>query len=284
MSRFPLGQTDRPEDGIPAVVPAGDLTSRVIAAQPARSAGISAVGGPAEPGGRRALPAGNRPVGDGSPSGPQLISGLGGDPPTGRIASAGPPPTQGNASSPLVDRPGRGRPPTARGGDRGPGARHGGPVVGGIRPGMDVPTSPVVGEVVPVVTEASAFPGITPGTPPAPVPIRFLENRDQGDPAARFVASTRSLTASFEEHAIGLQLGGQQQDLVRLEFEGASAGSRLVGEGSASDPGRCGRTVPPSAASATRGCTTASTCGWTTPAENCSTSCSWRPARTCRRR
>src|SRR5205823_1914466 len=48
------------------------------------------------------------------------------------------------------------------------------------------------------------------------------------------VASGRTVTGSFEEHAIRLQLAGPQPGVVRLEFEGGSAGSRLVGEGRAS--------------------------------------------------
>ena len=57
-----------------------------------------------------------------------------------------------------------------------------------------------------------------------------------GESAVKFVASTPSLTASFEENAIGLQIGSQQQNPVRLEFEGTSSTSQLVGVGSTSDP------------------------------------------------
>ena len=112
--------------------------------------------------------------------------------------------------------------------------------VAGNRPETSAHASPVPGDAGSVVLEPSSFSAVKPVAPPAisqaQAPITFLENRDQGDPAVKFVASTQSLTASFEEHAIGLQLGGQQQDLVRLAFEGASASSRLVGEGPASDP------------------------------------------------
>ena len=101
------------------------------------------------------------------------------------------------------------------------------------------PASPIPGDAGPVVLEPSSFSAAAaPAIGQPQPPITFLENRDQGDPAVKFVASTQSLTASFEQHAIGLQLGGRQQDFVRLAFEGASAGSRLAGEGPASDPGQ----------------------------------------------
>jgi hypothetical protein len=114
--------------------------------------------------------------------------------------------------------------------------------VTGNRPGSSANVSPVPGDAGRVVLEPSSFSGVETVAPPAigqaQAPVTFLENRGQGDLAVKFVASTSSLTASFEEHAIGLRLGAQQQDLVRLAFEGASAGSRLAGEGPASDPGQ----------------------------------------------
>jgi hypothetical protein len=71
-------------------------------------------------------------------------------------------------------------------------------------------------------------------------PFNFVEDQGQGDPTTRFVASGRTLTASFEEDAIRLQLAGQQPGVVRLEFEGGAAGSRLVGEGRADGIGSPG--------------------------------------------
>ena len=115
------------------------------------------------------------------------------------------------------------------------------PDVAGNRPETSAHASPIAGDSGPVVLEPFSFPSGNPTAPPAsgqaPAPITFLQNRDAGDPAIKFVAASNALSASFEEHAIGLQLGGQQQDFVRLAFEGASAGSRLVGEGPASHDG-----------------------------------------------
>ena len=122
------------------------------------------------------------------------------------------------------------------------GASSGGAAVAAQNVASDPPnTSTQAPPIVsPVVLEPSSFSAAKPEASTsigqAQAPITFLENRDQGDPAVKFVASTQSLTASFEDHAIGLQLGGQQQDFVRLAFEGASANSRVAGESSASDP------------------------------------------------
>jgi hypothetical protein len=117
-------------------------------------------------------------------------------------------------------------------------------VVAGHQPATSVQASPVVGGAGSIVLEPSSFSKVTPAAQSAIgqvlPPITFLENRDPGDAAVKFVASNDSITASFEEHAIGLQLGGQPRDLVRLEVQGASAKSRLVGDGAASGPNNVG--------------------------------------------
>ena len=62
------------------------------------------------------------------------------------------------------------------------------------------------------------------------LPLDFVENRGQWDKATEFVAHRGSLAAHFQRDAIELYLGEPQQDPLRLAFEGASAGARLVGE------------------------------------------------------
>ncbi len=112
--------------------------------------------------------------------------------------------------------------------------------VTGNVPGPNTHASQTAGDVGVVVPGASSFLAQMPGAPPAigqapaTSPINFVETPDPGNPTIRFVASSPSLTASFEEHAIQVQLGSQQQNLIRLAFEGASAESRLAGEGPAS--------------------------------------------------
>jgi hypothetical protein len=109
-------------------------------------------------------------------------------------------------------------------------------IVAGDRPEASVSVVPFADDVGLVDSGASASQRAKPEAPratsqaPSTSPIRFLESQDQGDPTTRFMASSRSLTASFEEHSIRLQLGEQDPGFVRLAFEGASTESRLVGE------------------------------------------------------
>ena len=89
-----------------------------------------------------------------------------------------------------------------------------------------MPPPPVPAGGSPVILEPSSFPSGVPVAAPVTskpqAPITFVANQDPSNQAVKFVASTPSLTASFEENAIGLQIGSQQQNPVRLEFEGTS--------------------------------------------------------------
>jgi predicted secreted protein len=108
------------------------------------------------------------------------------------------------------------------------------------QPAKSALDSPIPAAGSPVILEPSSFPSGAPVAAPVTgkpqAPITFIANQGPSNPAVKFVASTPSLTASFEENAIGLQIGSQQQSPVRLEFEGTSSTSQLVGVGSTSDP------------------------------------------------
>src|SRR5262249_45312214 len=158
----------------------------------------------------------------------QLISGVGGNSSAAQSASAGaisshvmaPSPAApaaaqaGPAPSSTDASAGRPTPPVVLGGI-------GEQVAPSIPSGTNSQASPLDGNV----RLAAPGPSTSPAGNPAPAtsPIHFLEARGQEDPAAQFVASSRSLSASFEEHAIELQVGERATDSVRLEFEGASS-------------------------------------------------------------
>jgi hypothetical protein len=75
-----------------------------------------------------------------------------------------------------------------------------------------------------------------PSTPPikrapAQLPITFIGNQGQWDPATRFAAQDGALAARFENDGIQLQLGRAHPASVGLTFEGASRGATVTGVG-----------------------------------------------------
>src|SRR4051812_33171979 len=63
----------------------------------------------------------------------------------------------------------------------------------------------------------------------AGLPLDFIPNRGQWDPAVKFVARKNGLSATFERDSIQLQLGIEQPTVLGLTFEGASP-AVLLGE------------------------------------------------------
>src|SRR5262249_36875687 len=66
---------------------------------------------------------------------------------------------------------------------------------------------------------------------PAQLPVTFIGNQGQWDPATRFAAQDGALAARFENDAIQLQLGGAHPASVGMTFDGASPGATVVGVG-----------------------------------------------------
>jgi hypothetical protein len=66
---------------------------------------------------------------------------------------------------------------------------------------------------------------------PSQLPVTFIGNQGQWDPATRFAAQDGALAARFENDGIQLQLGGAQPASVGLTFEGASPGATVTGVG-----------------------------------------------------
>jgi hypothetical protein len=66
---------------------------------------------------------------------------------------------------------------------------------------------------------------------PAQLPVTFIGNQGQWNPATRFVAQDGALAARFENDGIQLQLGGARPASVGLTFEGASPSASVMGVG-----------------------------------------------------
>lgn len=62
------------------------------------------------------------------------------------------------------------------------------------------------------------------------LPVDFIENRGQWDPAVKFAARKGSAVASFESNAIKFGFGEAASSFLTLTFEGASPGVKVEGE------------------------------------------------------
>ncbi|HEX8490867.1 MAG TPA: hypothetical protein VF626_07615, partial [Chthoniobacterales bacterium] len=64
------------------------------------------------------------------------------------------------------------------------------------------------------------------------LPLDFVENRGQWDPAIKFVGRKGPLTAAFEKNALSVRVGDREKTTdVRLVFENASSEAVAIGEG-----------------------------------------------------